>query len=387
MTITLKEIYSELSEYKEIGYYFLGAIIIYLAVCCSYSIFEAIQKESLAKKSNQFLNSGVYVNESGIIDKSKIWETIESNHRSVDFQYKYSDFFSNEKFVYKPSGYRYLTKVSKDDNGSLYELDVRIDEIISNKALVTVGDIEELINAENLAYKLFDDNFFSDYSNGRKILSTDELFNAIKEYEKIALWDDNCDLIEGYCDEEFNHNIEANGFKFRFVGECRKKYISMSDKYYDAKYSTLGILLLILMIFVEIPLIFKFINKLITFKSYRKTQHYQLRINCNPQRFIKHYNKDKIDKANALYRKIMNTPPNDNDTITSLINEAIQLYGIKSVFKKEYLRLVKRCDPSRYTKPYNAEKLELVNKLSSCLQKDDLSYTEFESVKNEARQL
>ena len=83
----------------------------------------------------------------------------------------------------------------------------------------------------------------------------------------------------------------------------------------------------------------------------------------------------------------MNTPPNDNDTITSLINEAIQLYGIKSVIKKEYLRLVKRCNPSRYTKPYNAEKLELANKLSSCLQKDDLSYTEFESVKNEARQL
>lgn len=108
---------------------------------------------------------------------------------------------------------------------------------------------------------------------------------------------------------------------------------------------------------------------------------------CNPQNFIKNYNKEKLDKANDIYQKLMCVKDDENEAIRDLQNIAIAELGISLINEEEIEDLKRKVNPQNFLSPYNAEKVTLANELYSTLSKKDLTYDEFIDVKEKSQAL
>ena len=84
---------------------------------------------------------------------------------------------------------------------------------------------------------------------------------------------------------------------------------------------------------------------------------------------MKEYDKEKVDKANAIYQKLMTTSPDDKDTLYDLQSQAEEVLGVSFVDSEMVDRLKKKVNPKRFMKPYNPEKVTLANELYSRLSK------------------
>lgn len=103
---------------------------------------------------------------------------------------------------------------------------------------------------------------------------------------------------------------------------------------------------------------------------------------CNPQLLLKDkpYNKEQTDAANVLYQEIVATNEEDKEKLTELRIRATDEFGVSFINQQELEMLKKKCNPQKYMKPYNAEKVSLANELYAILNSDSLTYSEMKDV-------
>lgn len=143
-------------------------------------------------------------------------------------------------------------------------------------------------------------------------------------------------------------------------------------------------ILFLLFIVIEIPLLYmeiKYKEKL------NETLYNKIKRLCSPSKFVKEYDKEKVDKANVIYQKLMNTSPDDKDTLYDLQSQAEEVLGVSFVDPEMVERLKKKINPKRFMKPYNPEKITLANELYSRLTKENISYKEIMEIEEQSKKL
>ena len=108
---------------------------------------------------------------------------------------------------------------------------------------------------------------------------------------------------------------------------------------------------------------------------------------CHPSNFIKNYDKEKLNLANELYRRLNETDSNDLNSLYDIERIVLSKFGIKTIDIKLITKLKKEVDPKQFISPYNPQKLEVANELYDRLLKDDLTYSEYIDVKDKVHEL
>lgn len=101
---------------------------------------------------------------------------------------------------------------------------------------------------------------------------------------------------------------------------------------------------------------------------------------CNPANFMDNYDKEKLDMANDIYKRILETSPEENDKLNILLTEAENRLGVSVVDPEKIEELKNKVNPQNYMNPYNAGKVALANELFSKLNKDKISYMELSEI-------
>jgi hypothetical protein len=117
--------------------------------------------------------------------------------------------------------------------------------------------------------------------------------------------------------------------------------------------------------------------------------YYKLKRLCNPANFITNgnYDKDKVDKANAIYKKLLETRVLDTYSLKILQRQAEVELGINLLEPQMVEKLKEKVNPKNYMTPYNPDKVALANELYNILLKDDLTYDVYEYVVEKSKQL
>ncbi len=123
-------------------------------------------------------------------------------------------------------------------------------------------------------------------------------------------------------------------------------------------------------------------NKKINESDYEKL----LRLS-HPRNFMNPYDKDKVEKANLIYKEVETVDDNDSDTINILIQRCIDELSISFIDQAQLSELKKLVNPKRFMNPYDAQKIQLANQLFSILNSDNLSFADFKEVCDKAKTL
>lgn len=144
--------------------------------------------------------------------------------------------------------------------------------------------------------------------------------------------------------------------------------------------------IILTMFFIVSEIILGMINKRQT--AIEKETLYQKLVRlCNPSNYIDNYNKEKIDKANDIYKQLMEMSPDDEVLLNTLLDKAVEELEITLIDTKVVNKLKSKINPKNFMNPYNAEKVTLANELFSVLSKDNLTYKEFLEVKSRSESL
>lgn len=108
---------------------------------------------------------------------------------------------------------------------------------------------------------------------------------------------------------------------------------------------------------------------------------------CNPKEFMKEYDKEKVEKANNIYKRILETSPEDTKTLLEILDIVGSDLGISLIDKEELDNLKNKVNPQNFIAPYNSEKVALANELYSQLTQDNLTYRDFLDVNEKAKGL
>ena len=110
---------------------------------------------------------------------------------------------------------------------------------------------------------------------------------------------------------------------------------------------------------------------------------------CNPANFMSkgNYNKEKVDKANDIWAKLMSINQNDKEALNEIQILAVRELGINLINKDKVQELMDKVNPKNFINPYNAEKLALANELYTIITKEGLTYNELEEVEEKAKTL
>lgn len=193
-------------------------------------------------------------------------------------------------------------------------------------------------------------------------------------------------------DLNFRHYgvLQYNDFSV-FIGEAPyiRYYVDRKDpSQYDNEVSKLkttyfSILTILFFLFAGPIIYLEIMNR----KARNESLYSKLKRLCNPSLYMKDYNKDKIDTANAIYKKITEASPDDKETLLLLVKEAEEKLDIIFVDSTKVASLKKQINPKRFMKPYQPEKVTLANELYAILNKEKVSYTDIIEIENKIEKL
>lgn len=182
-----------------------------------------------------------------------------------------------------------------------------------------------------------------------------------------------------------------NGYYKVFVAQTQPRTYSIVKKPWnpDKKerenlwmYWSLG--LTILMLLIVVPLwIINYKRK----QRREETLYEKLKRLCNPSNFFKDYNKEKVDKANEIYQRLMEIKSDDKEALMTLQAEAVENLGIVLIDSEKLKDLIEKVNPQRFMNPYDAEKVKTANELYSRLTKKGLTYEEFTEIEEISKTL
>lgn len=113
----------------------------------------------------------------------------------------------------------------------------------------------------------------------------------------------------------------------------------------------------------------------------------ELKKKCNPKRFMIPYDESKVKIANELYSEIMKLSTKDEVQLIEIRERAIQKLGIYFSTKHLYQPLCEKCNPTNFMNPYDAEKVEIANKLYASVIKQAYNIETLEAIQASAEQL
>lgn len=109
----------------------------------------------------------------------------------------------------------------------------------------------------------------------------------------------------------------------------------------------------------------------------------ELKEKCNPINFMEPYCKDKVDKANELYPKIINCSLRDIQLQRELRKEAVADLGVVFFSNKLLNELKDKCNPQRYMNPYDPIKVSIANSLYERILSNESNIEELEAIESE----
>jgi len=71
------------------------------------------------------------------------------------------------------------------------------------------------------------------------------------------------------------------------------------------------------------------------------------------------YDKERVSQANELYRQLMETSPQNEETLRQLRSKAIKELGVCFSSKALFQFLCNTCHPRNFMSPYNAKIYEI----------------------------
>ena len=181
-----------------------------------------------------------------------------------------------------------------------------------------------------------------------------------------------------------------NGYYRVFIAATQERHYMIQEKDWAVNENRnrlliwWGISLTVLFLSIIIPLTIKE-SKVNKRKS--ETLYQRLCRMCNPSNFIKDYDKEKVDRANEIYQRLMDIKPDDKEALMSLQAEAVASLGIVLIDAEKLKDLTEKVNPQRFMNPYNAEKVKLANNLYSRLTKEELTYEEFTEIEESTKSL
>ena len=122
-------------------------------------------------------------------------------------------------------------------------------------------------------------------------------------------------------------------------------------------------------------------------KLQSETIYDKLKRLCNPSNFMKNYDKEKVDAANEIYQRLLQTSPDDKEQMEEIQQQAVKRLKISLIEPSLLNELRKKVNPQNFMKNYDAEKVSLANDLYARLSKDNLTYNEFIEIQELSKQL
>lgn len=188
----------------------------------------------------------------------------------------------------------------------------------------------------------------------------------------------------------FENGWMHNGYYRVFIAATQEKHYMIQEKDWAINENRnkllvwWGIGLTVLFMSIIIPLTIKE-SKVNKRKS--ETLYQRLCRMCNPSNFIKDYDKEKVDRANEIYQRLMDIKPDDKEALMSLQAEAVASLGIVLIDAEKLKDLAEKVNPQLFMNPYNPEKVKIANDLYSRLTKEGLTYEEFAQIEEESKTL
>lgn len=149
-------------------------------------------------------------------------------------------------------------------------------------------------------------------------------------------------------------------------------------------YWSIGLTILMLIIVIPLGIIENKHNK-----EKEEGLYDKLKRLCNPSNFINssNYDKIKVDKANEIYKRILETTPDNKEALDEIQALAVSELGISLINKDKLNELKEKVNPKNYMTPYNPDKVALANELFAILNKEGLTYNEMADVEERSKTL
>ena len=160
----------------------------------------------------------------------------------------------------------------------------------------------------------------------------------------------------------------------------------MNQEYNEAeKIDIVGKIICVILLLLSLCWIYRFArSRRVTLNE---AIYKDLKVKCNPAKFMKPYNKERVEVANTLSQLLMQTSPNDEEAVAGIVDTAQSKLGINIVEKKYVRQLKKIIYPKRFLKPYNEKRFALANELYTALANGDVSYAIIKEVDKKAVEL
>ena len=181
-----------------------------------------------------------------------------------------------------------------------------------------------------------------------------------------------------------------NGYYRVYIAATQEKVFGFEEKEWAISANQKNLLIwwnvgasLFFLIFI-IPLWVK------QYKSNRKKSEslYQrlLRL-ANPKNFMDNYDKEKVEKANLIYKTLLDTNPEDKEALSIVQQRAVEELGINLIDKELLEELKEKVNPQKFMSPYDPDKVALANELYAILGKEGLTYNEMAEVEEKSKTL
>lgn len=247
-------------------------------------------------------------------------------------------------------------------------------------------------------------NYYGSFEKGCYDRVWSQIYDAENEYYYMAedehprIFKTGSPLFEEYHTDNNPPKFYKNGFMYNgfykvFVAATQPQTYTIKKRDWnpdekDRKDLWLywGIGLTALMLIIVIPL--AFIQRKHN-KERDESLYDKLKRLCNPANFISsgNYDKEKVDKANEIYKKLLDISPDDKEALDEIQHQAITDLGICLINQDKLNDLKEKVNPKNYLNPYNAEKVALANELFSILSKEGLTYNELAEVEERSKSL
>lgn len=379
--------------------------------------YERVQIPSRSIKTNDISDKSKIMREEDIDEDTK--KLIEKGAKKIqkDWDEKYGNITSMYRTHYKPSDW--VSEYDYEDGWTLAVLEHDWDGVYITWVFpYAVGYIRQdydwladyapsVPSAVNTAFEFYTNDEQSKYYDSFEKGCFDRVWSQIHKAENEYYYmaeDENprmtlsgLPLFEKRPSDNKPHAYQ-NGFMYNgyfkvFIAASQprtytiKKYAwepDEQDKRNLWLYWAIGLTALMLLIVIPLAIIQRKHNK-----EKEESLYDKLKRLCNPANFLGsgNYDKEKVDKANEIYKKLLEISPDNREALDKIQLQAISDLGISLINQDKLNELKEKVNPKNFLNPYNAEKVALANELFAILSKEGLTYNELAEVEEKARHL
>ena len=293
---------------------------------------------------------------------------------------------SDENFIQTNTLFPYKVGLKKSEWGNFYTVEQAVNEAFEFYATSPKSGYSERFSRgsnNRLWSKIHDSNneyfwIVENENSNRWTLGTPIYHPKGKSYDEVQQT------------MPYENGWMHNGYYRVFIAATQERHYMIEEKDWVVNENRnhlllwWGISLTVLFMSLVIPLTIKE-SKVNKKKS--ETLYQRLVRQCNPKNFIDNYDKEKVEKANIIYKRLLETTPDNNDDLIEIQMQASSELDISFIDEAELEDLKEKVNPKRFLNPYNAEKVSLANELYAVLAKNNLAYGELMEVKEKSKLL